>query len=212
MPAGGADVAVAVPCPVLVVPALGTDEAARPAHGRNEIPKSVQVVAGRVAQEYNQRKNRKGAFWEDRYHATAVVADDHFARCLTYIDLNMFRAGVVDDPADWPESGYAELMRDGQRYQLLDYEALGELLGATDRSEIQKARHIWVEETVRRNSLTRNSCWSESLAVGDEEFVVGVKAKLGIKGRKRAVKEGAQGFVLHENETTYSVLPPQMPL
>lgn len=39
---------------------------------RDVIPKSMQLVAGRTGQEYNQRKCRKGGFWEDRYHATAV--------------------------------------------------------------------------------------------------------------------------------------------
>lgn len=87
--------------------------------GRGEIAKGMQLVAGRVAQEYNQRKGRKGAFWEDRYHATAVAADHHLIRCLTYIDLNMVRADVVKDPADWLESGYAELMQSRQRYHLL---------------------------------------------------------------------------------------------
>jgi putative transposase len=42
---------------------------------RDVIPKSIQLVAGRTGQEYNQRKNRNGAFWEDRYHATAVSSD-----------------------------------------------------------------------------------------------------------------------------------------
>ena len=36
------------------------------------IPRSMQLVAGRTGQEFNLRKNRRGAFWEDRYHATAV--------------------------------------------------------------------------------------------------------------------------------------------
>jgi putative transposase len=36
------------------------------------IPQSMQLIAGRTAQDYNQRKARKGAFWEDRYHATAI--------------------------------------------------------------------------------------------------------------------------------------------
>jgi len=31
---------------------------------RDVIPKSMQLVAGRTGQEYNQRKNRKGAYWE----------------------------------------------------------------------------------------------------------------------------------------------------
>ena len=46
---------------------------------------------------------RHGAFWEDRYHATAIDADDHLNRCLVYIDLNMVRAGVVNHPAKWKE-------------------------------------------------------------------------------------------------------------
>ena len=52
----------------------------------------MQLIAGRTAQEYNQRKDRRGAFWEDRYHATAIEADGHLHRCLIYIDLNMIRA------------------------------------------------------------------------------------------------------------------------
>jgi putative transposase len=66
-----------------------------------EIAKSMQLISGRTAQEYNRRKSRKGAFWEDRYFATAVSTDRHLIRCLLYIDLNMVRAGVVDHPSLW---------------------------------------------------------------------------------------------------------------
>jgi hypothetical protein len=50
--------------------------------GANVIAESMQLIAGRTAQEYNQRKGRRGAFWEDRYHATAIEADVHLHRCL----------------------------------------------------------------------------------------------------------------------------------
>ena len=50
--------------------------------GPNVIAQSMQLIAGRTAQEYNQRKGRQGAFWEDRYHATAIEANDHLHRCL----------------------------------------------------------------------------------------------------------------------------------
>jgi len=52
--------------------------------GRNpdHISKSIQLIAGRTGQEYNQRKKRKGAFWEDRYHATAVQDDVHLIKCI----------------------------------------------------------------------------------------------------------------------------------
>jgi putative transposase len=69
--------------------------------GSNVIAESMQLIAGRTAQEYNQRKGRQGAFWEDRYHATAIQTDEHLHQCLVYIDLNMVRAGVVDYPIQW---------------------------------------------------------------------------------------------------------------
>jgi putative transposase len=41
------------------------------------------------------KKHRKGAFWEDRYHATAIESGEHLLRCLVYIDLDMVRVGRV---------------------------------------------------------------------------------------------------------------------
>ena len=58
--------------------------------GRDVIPKSMQLVAGWTGQEYNERKRRKGAFWEDRYHATAVESGEHLRQCIVYIDLNIW--------------------------------------------------------------------------------------------------------------------------
>ena len=58
------------------------------AGGRGVIPKAMHLVAGRTGQEYNQRKNRKGAFREDRYHATAIESDRHLAQRIVYIDLH----------------------------------------------------------------------------------------------------------------------------
>jgi len=80
----------------------------------------MQLVAGRTAQEYNQRKGRQGAFWEDRYHATAIEADEHLHRCRVYIDLNMVRAGAVSHPLKWLRSGYREIQEPPKRYAVID--------------------------------------------------------------------------------------------
>jgi len=42
--------------------------------GCGEIAASLQLIAGRTGQQFNERKYRRGAFWEDRYHATASKA------------------------------------------------------------------------------------------------------------------------------------------
>jgi putative transposase len=91
---------------------------------RDVIPKSMQLVAGRTGQEYNQRKNRKGAYWEDRYHATAVESGDHLARCIAYMDADMVRAGVVSHLSMWSFSGYKEIQEPRRKNILIDYERL----------------------------------------------------------------------------------------
>ena len=82
--------------------------------GRHVIPDSIRLIAGRTAQEFNQRKKRNGAFWEDRYHATAIQSDEHLVKCLTYIDLNMVRTGVVKHPSEWEFCGYHETWKRGR--------------------------------------------------------------------------------------------------
>ena len=79
------------------------------------IARTMHLASGQTAQDYNKRKRRRGAFWEDRYHATAVDTDIHFLRCMLYIDLNMVRAGVVDFPGKWDHCGFRRSRADIQR-------------------------------------------------------------------------------------------------
>jgi len=119
-------------------------------HGdRDVIPRSMQLIAGRTGQEFNQRKGRKGAYWEDRYHATAVETDEHLVQCLVYIDLNMVRAAV------------------------------------------QKA------------DCFRDERWTESVAVGSEQFVAATKEKLGFKAKGREVVGRGGSFELKEAQMPY---------
>jgi len=69
----------------------------------------MQLIAGRTAQEFNCRKKRKGAYWDDRCHATAIDTDQYLMQCLIYIDLNRVRVGVVNHPKDWLHGGYFDL-------------------------------------------------------------------------------------------------------
>ena len=107
--------------------------------GRTEIARSMQLISGRTAQEYNQRKSRKGAFWEDRYFATAVGTDRHLI-------------------------------------QLPNVKAL------------QTAHLNWVKHGLQDDKSKRQPCWTESLAVGSENFVRQVKAQLRTKALHRAIK------------------------
>jgi REP element-mobilizing transposase RayT len=117
-------------------------------NGPDVIPKSLQLIAGRTAQEFNQRKERKGAFWEDRYHATVVERSEHLIRCLVYIDLNMVRAGVVNHPSEWEMSGFNEIQRPPERYGVIDMPALRNLCDFPDPQQFSEHHRQWVQEAI----------------------------------------------------------------
>ena len=93
----------------------------------------MQLIAGRTAQEYNRRKNCHGAFWEARYHATAIQAGDYLHQCVAYIDLNMMRAGVVKRPRERENSGYREIQKPPSRYGIIDLLELNALFVGGER-------------------------------------------------------------------------------
>ncbi|RJP84304.1 MAG: transposase [Desulfobacteraceae bacterium] len=172
----------------------------------NVIPKSMQLIAGRTGREYNLRKSRKGAFWEDRYHATAVNTDDHLIRCLAYIDLNMVRAGVVQHPSEWMHGGYNEIQNPKQRYSLINRQVLSGLLGVKDDAQLRESHRQWVEEILKNGSNKRDAKWSESIAAGDKEFVSEVKTKLGAKAIGRKSVEDNGDYELREFQIPYNPL------
>ena len=172
--------------------------------GSNVIAESMQLIAGRTAQEYNQRKSRQGAFWEDRYHATAVEADEHLTRCLVYIDLNMVRAGVVNHPGKWKESGFSEIQNPPKRYAIVDLRSLSELCGFADLRDFQNAYRQWVEHSLEGALAVRDDRWSEAIAVGSLAFVETVKNNLGVKAMHREVIEANGTYVLREPAESYA--------
>ena len=132
--------------------------------GEEVTARSIQLIAGRTGQDYNRRKGRKGAFWEDRYQATAVEADAHLIRCLIYIDTNMVRAGVVANPREWSWCGYHEIQSPPQRYRIIDRRMLMSLVDITDSDELSAAHRGWVKDALGNVGARRDSKWTESIA------------------------------------------------
>jgi REP element-mobilizing transposase RayT len=172
--------------------------------GQDVIAQSMQLIAGRTAQEYNERKGRHGAFWEDRYHATAIEANEHLHRCLVYIDLNMVRGGVVSHPERWKESGFTEIHKPPKRYAIIDLQSLSELSGFADLRDFQRAHRQWVEQSLENGLASRDDRWSESIAVGSLAFVERVKNDLGIKAMHREMLETDGTYALHEPSEAYT--------
>jgi putative transposase len=166
--------------------------------GRNVIPDSIKLVAGRTGQEYNVRKNRKGAFWEDRYHATAVESNSYLRQCITYIDMNMVRAGVVAHPKQWEFCGYNEIQSPRKRKGIIDFDRLMELLGFETYDDLKDAHYNWVDSAIQTDNGDKKNKWTQSIAVGSKTFIEKMKESLGFRAKARKIICAYDTFELRE--------------
>ncbi len=135
------------------------------------ISQFMQLVQGSFAQDYNLRKTRKGAYWEDRFHCTMIDTGRYFWNCLAYIDLNMVRAGAVSHPENWRWNGYQEVTDRRKRYRILDIPAVLENSGSKTLEEFRAQYQVVLNHCLGKEKLEREPQWTESLAVGSETFI-----------------------------------------
>jgi putative transposase len=159
---------------------------------KGTISASLDLIAGRTAQEFNDRKGRLGAFWQDRYHATAIEADAHLFRCMAYIDLNMVRAGVVIHPKEWKYCGYNEIVGTRKRRLVIDWPSLMILFNMNDRAEIGQYYSLLIEGLLQTGQLRREPIWTESIAVGNQSFVEQTAKALRSRSKRRIVRAASQ--------------------
>ena len=170
---------------------------------RKTIPNSIKLIAGRTGQEFNQRKKRKGAFWEDRYHATAIENGEHLLRCIVYIDLNMVRAGVVNHPSEWLSGGYNEIQNPRRKYILINYDRLRQLTNFDSYRDVQINHKKWVEAYLQDETNSRDEKWTRSLAVGSQKFINGIRQRMGIAAKGRRRMDDGESSQLRECLTPY---------
>ncbi len=87
-----------------------------------DLSRFILSVKQRFSHWFNQKTDRKGTLWEDRFQAVLVQPGAAVAELAAYIDLNPVRAGVVADAKDYPWSQFgAAVAGDGIAQQALEY-------------------------------------------------------------------------------------------
>ena len=177
--------------------------------GSNEsVSRFMQDVQGQFAQAYNRRKNRRGAFWSDRYHATMIESGAHLWRCMRYIDMNMVRAGVVDHPAEWAWCGFQELSGGRLRYRMLKMDELCRRTHQPDERALRAWYCRWLNEAADHEVRVRNPQWTECIAVGSEPFVHSIGNQMNSRN-ELGVEETAVGWIIREPQPSYSLFSGQ---
>jgi hypothetical protein len=65
-----------------------------------------------------------------------------------------------------------------QRYRLINTQVLYEILQIDSHDSFRRNYEQGIEEALFKRKLTRNAIWTESLAVGSEEFAKRVGARI----------------------------------
>lgn len=131
----------------------------------------MQRVASQYARYFQQTMTTTGHLFERRYHPILVDVDAYLLALIRYIHLNPVRAGIVQDPAQYPWSSHrAYLGADAIAWLTMDL--VRPMLGSTPiAARNSYLRLMEADASTEDNSpFWRGSDWDER-ALGDREFI-----------------------------------------
>jgi putative transposase len=139
----------------------------------------MRVAGSRYTRYFNRRYRRTGPLWNERYGAVPIQDERYWYTCLRYVDLNPFRAHIVDAPEDWSWCSY-RFHAFGERCDWLTPHPLYLRLGATAQVR-QMAYRVMCgtpltdEELDEQRHPPRAPDPDENVPSPDSEFRPGVK-------------------------------------
>lgn len=76
----------------------------------------MKELKNKFSKWFNNKNERCGTLWEDRYKSVLIEGQEGaLMNVAAYIDLNPYRAGIVDDPGEYKYSSYYEILNGGAR-------------------------------------------------------------------------------------------------
>lgn len=106
-----------------------------------DLSKYMQKLCMKYGRYYNNKYNRVGYVFRDRYKSEAIMNEKHMYNCIRYIYNNPVIAGLCSEPKEYPYSNYKEVPTS----EIVDY-----VFADTDE-DIKK-----ISENVVENFLSKN--------------------------------------------------------
>ncbi len=154
----------------------------------HSISKVVQSVGRRYVQYFNFTYHRTGTLWEGRYRATVVDSEQYLLVLMRYIELNPVRAGMVEQPVDYPWSSHRRnaLGESGLNAQWISPHDEYLRLGQNDVERQGAYRDLFCTAIPGEDLSEIRECTHKGWALGDERFREQIEAL----GQRRATCKG----------------------
>jgi putative transposase len=69
---------------------------------RSDLSSGMQRLNGRYAQRFNQRYDRVGHVFQNRFKSYVIDSEEHYERAVAYVLANPVEAGLCERIEDWP--------------------------------------------------------------------------------------------------------------
>jgi len=68
---------------------------------RRDLSDGMQKLNGRYAKRFNERYDRVGHVFQNRFSSYVIESEEHFIRALAYVRANPVEAGLCENVDDW---------------------------------------------------------------------------------------------------------------
>ena len=133
------------------------------------LARMMQWIGRQYVPYFNRKYARVGTLWQGRYRATVIDSERYFMTCSRYIELNPVRAGLVENPGEYPWSSYMHHVG-AKLDSLISDHPLYWALGNTP-FEREAAYKNLIEQVLTSDEMSElNGATSSGWALGSEQF------------------------------------------
>ena len=155
----------------------------------------AQIMKGinlSYAQHYKKKYKYTGHFWQDRFKSITISKDEYLLACGSYVELNPVRAGLANEPKEYPWSSYAANAY-GKKDDLVDRHLIYENLSSD--GNVRREYRKFVLQMQQKNESMRGEMERRTI-YGGGDFIQRVHKKFRIdafiKKRGRPKKEAGE--------------------
>jgi len=118
----------------------------------NGISNFVGIISNSYSHYFNNKNNRKGRLWQDKFKNVPVNSDEQLLHLTRYVHLNPVTAGLVENPKNWKYSSYHEYIQDDNGHFICEFKDLIDL-APKEYEEFVMARKEYQRELAKIKNI-----------------------------------------------------------